>query len=123
MKSIIAQVEATTIDTNNLLKAMGAVESLEKLKTGKDISVKIELRCKDVAVYHLKSVYIVSKFVTENCDNIGLVMRLLRKCEGSFKDLDQTHLCKRDKFCEPTYNFHGRSYCKKCNLPVFPETK
>ena len=85
MKSIITQVEATTIDAKNLIAAMGAVEGLEKLETGKDISVKLESRCKNFAISNLRSANIVSKFVTDNCDNIHLVMRLLKNCEGLFE--------------------------------------
>ena len=85
MKSIITQFEATTIDAKNLIAAMGAVEGLEKLDTGKDISVKLESSCKNFAISNLRSANIVSKFVTDNCDDIHLVMRLLKNCEGLFK--------------------------------------
>ena len=82
MKSIIAQVESTAIDPDNLIKAMGAVNDLEKLETGKDISVKLESRCRLFAISYLKTANVLSKFVQDNCDNIDLVTRLLKKCEG-----------------------------------------
>ena len=85
IKSIIAQVEATTIDPDNLIKAMGAVEGLEKLEAGKDISGKLESRCKSVATVYLTTANVLSKFVQDNCDNINLVTRLLKKCEGGLK--------------------------------------
>ena len=108
MKSIIAKVEATPIGAANLIKAMGAVNDLEKLETGKDISVKLESRCRLFAISYLKTANVLSKFVQDNCDNIDLVTRLLKKCEGWLKP-PQAVRCTH-----PTVTFAQRNYICTC---------
>ena len=117
LKSIISQVGATTIDPDNLIKVMGAVEVLEKLDTGKDISVKLESRCKEIAISNLRSVNTMGKFVTDNCDNIDLVMRLFHTCEGLFKEPQPAKLVEEPIRCEHFRRIvttDGRTFCLHC---------
>jgi hypothetical protein len=82
MKSLVAQLEFTQIHFDDLISTMGVVEKLERLSSAKDISKKLEDRCKGLAISHLNSANIVSKFVRDNCDNMAYVMRLLKNCDG-----------------------------------------
>ena len=82
MKPLAGQMEATEIYFSNVITTMGVVEKLERLDIAKDISMKLELRCKDIAITHLKSANILSKFVRDNCNNMAHVIRLLQNCDG-----------------------------------------
>ena len=79
---------------------MGAVEVLEKLEIGKDVSLKLEKRCKEIAISNLRSVNTMGKFVTDNCDNLDLVMRLFHKCEGLFKEPQPAKLVEKPTLCQ-----------------------
>ena len=60
MKSLVAQLEFTQIHFDDLISTMGVVEKLERLSSAKDISKKLEDRCKGLAISHLNSANIVS---------------------------------------------------------------
>ena len=53
---------------------MASVECLEKLELTKEISTGLESRCTEV---DLNTGIGISKFITDNCENIALVIRLL----------------------------------------------
>ena len=121
MKSLAVQVEATKIDANNLIPTMGSVEKIERLASAKDISTKLELRCKEFGISHLKSANILSKFVRDNCDNINLVMRLLHKCDGLLHEpIVPVKLVQESNKPTPTCNHpksrvgEGIYYCYQC---------
>lgn len=82
MKSLVVQLECTQIHFDDLISTMGVVEKLERLASAKDISMKLESRCKELAISQLKSANILSKFVRDNCDNMAYVLRLLKNCDG-----------------------------------------
>ena len=58
---------------------MASVECLEKLELTKEISTGLESRCTEVVMRDLKTAIGISKFVTDNCENINLVIRILLK--------------------------------------------
>lgn len=82
VNAIKLQLESLVIKIDNLITVMAAVGNLEKLELGNEISTSLESKCVKFASANFKAASNVSKFVTDNCDNIDLVIRLLHKCEG-----------------------------------------
>jgi hypothetical protein len=116
-------MEATEIYFSNVITTMGVVEKLERLDSAKDISMKLELRCKDVAITYLKSANILSKFVRDNCNNMAHVIRLLQNCDGLLPEpqppviglhLPPANVQAKCTHVKVKYQGSNRYYCRKC---------
>ena len=124
VNAIKLQLESLVIHIDNLISVMAAVGNLEKLELGNEISTSLESKCVEFASANFKAASNVSKFVTDNCDNIDLVIRLLHKCEGVLA-APQAAPNPKLKLCRGhTYNCDGCSTkvnndrgfsCFKCN--------
>lgn len=104
-----------------VLKAMEAVESLEKLKDGKNISVKIELRCKNFALYQ-QVVLKTTSWATANLYGAGILKaerNMVTNVRAPLR-IQTKHIYARGiSFVNLLVIFLRRSYCKTCNMPVF----
>ena len=94
VRAIVSQIEALKVNRDNLLSAMAAVRSIEKLEIGKEVAADLESRCVEFSSKNFTSALDVSKFVTDNCENNDLVIRLLLKCESSLTTSAYNSSCK-----------------------------
>jgi hypothetical protein len=107
------------------MEAMAAVDDLEKRDQYKGISNMLELNCMKFVKITLKTAVDVSNFVTDNCDNFELVVRLLKKWRGlplelpeAPPNLQNTHqfLCP---FCRNTRKEFGGRRCRICTVDPY----
>ncbi len=80
--AIAKQIEAVEIKEGNLISAMALIDKLENIEACKGIATDLEARSKDFAVRFFNTPQKLALFVTSNCDNIDLVLRLLLKCDN-----------------------------------------
>ena len=78
--AIAHQINEVKVKKENLIQGMAAVEKLEKFENFSNIASTLEKRCRDFTESTYRSAKSVGSLVTENSDNIDLVIRLLDKC-------------------------------------------
>ena len=80
ISAIDDQIDKVKVKKENLIQGIAAVEKLEKFENFSNIASTLEKRCKDHIESTYRSAKSVGSLVTENSDNIDLVIRLLDKC-------------------------------------------
>ena len=78
--AIAHQISEVKVRKENLIQGMAAVEKLEKIENFENIASSLEKRCIDYTESTYRSAKAVGFLVTENSDNIDLVIRLLDMC-------------------------------------------
>ena len=80
ISAIDDQIDKVKVKKENLIQGIAAVEKLEKFENFSNIASTLEKRCRDFTESTYRSAKSVGSLVTENSDNIDLVIRLLDKC-------------------------------------------
>ncbi len=105
--SVTNQIEAVSIDLDNLISAMECVTKIEKVESCKDVASNLENDCVYYFEETLRSAKAVGLFVKNNIANINLVNRLLIK---------STDLNTGESTCK---GVDTQTSCSKCNVKNF----
>ena len=112
--SVIRQIEAVSIDSDNLISAMECVTKLEIVELCKDVASNLENKCIVYFEDTFRSANTLGLFVKNNIANIDLVHRLLNK-SSNLADSNCT-IALSIKHCPKCNHSTVMQHCKRVPL-------